>query len=341
MKKKLTLFIFIFLIIPAQIYSFDENQVAGNRDPHELFSQAEEAFKEGNFTDAIDFLMEVIEIDRDFVEAYYLLGKVHKERNNYSEAMKFFERAIDARQAIQKREQAISSIDEIPDPDSSLQSVLDKQREAENIINQAIRQIEKGRFFQAENLIKHAIELNPDIAEYYFRLSDVYLDTNQFEQANLNLRKGLTLDENNVGRFILLAELFAKEGQYREALKTIKDALNFNPGENRRLRPLLQNYSSKVDSEPDIMVIRRDGEEIILNAGLTDGIESGLEFRKHFTIYRDGREIKNPETGEILGVSDEEIIGEVLVTKVEDKLTYGRITRETNDRIRIGDYIKK
>ena len=80
-------------------------------------------------------------------------------------------------------------------------------------------------------------------------------------------------------------------------------------------------------------VIRFDGGNIMVDVGRTRGLKKGVKC----TIYREGKEIKHPVTGEVLG-KETQIIGEIQVTDPFDKYASGRIIRTlTGKTIRVGD----
>jgi len=80
-------------------------------------------------------------------------------------------------------------------------------------------------------------------------------------------------------------------------------------------------------------VIRIDGGNVMVDVGRTGGLKKGVKC----TIYREGKEIKHPVTGEILG-KETTIIGEIQITDPFDKYASGRVTRMEKDRlIKIGD----
>jgi hypothetical protein len=88
------------------------------------------------------------------------------------------------------------------------------------------------------------------------------------------------------------------------------------------------------------MIVRREGDEVIINGGFRNDFKKGMEFTTHLTVYRGGEPVKDIRTGEILGYTDEKVVGEILITRVDEKLTYAKITIENNGKIRIGDYVK-
>ncbi|CAN5593212.1 hypothetical protein BH11ARM2_BH11ARM2_04760 [soil metagenome] len=77
-----------------------------------------------------------------------------------------------------------------------------------------------------------------------------------------------------------------------------------------------------------------DGKEVTLNAGEDTGIRSGDEF----VLYKKGKEIKDPDTGEVLGVKTTRI-GRVRVSDVQKKFSTADVIE--GDGATLGDIIKE
>ena len=79
--------------------------------------------------------------------------------------------------------------------------------------------------------------------------------------------------------------------------------------------PLTALVDQLLDLFPKVAgeVIEVHGNTLTLDAGQKDGVQPGLEIE----IYREGREIKHPRTGELLGRS-EEPLGRVRITSVQE-----------------------
>ncbi len=84
--------------------------------------------------------------------------------------------------------------------------------------------------------------------------------------------------------------------------------------------------------EVDARVADVAGTSITINAGSSAGLVSGMKL----TVYRKGKEIKDPTTGEVLDVQTERI-GELLITSVREKIatgTYSGAPAKTGDVVR-------
>jgi hypothetical protein len=80
--------------------------------------------------------------------------------------------------------------------------------------------------------------------------------------------------------------------------------------------------------EGDVLEVQ--GNTVTLGAGRKDGIRPGLEMG----LFREGREIKHPKTGQILGRSEENL-GRVTVTQVQEQFSQGTIA--TGSDVKAGD----
>ena len=87
--------------------------------------------------------------------------------------------------------------------------------------------------------------------------------------------------------------------------------------------PLTALVDQLLDLFPKVAgeVIEVQGNTLTLDAGQKDGVHPGLELE----IYREGREIKHPRTGELLGRS-EEPLGRVRITSVQEAFSQATTT---------------
>src|SRR5881296_2131903 len=85
----------------------------------------------------------------------------------------------------------------------------------------------------------------------------------------------------------------------------------------------------KVDGE----VLEVQGTTVTLSLGQRDGLVAGVEL----TAYREGRELRHPKTGEILGRT-EEVLGRVAVRQVQEAYSTGAVVEGT--AIRPGDKVR-
>src|SRR2546430_10386350 len=80
-------------------------------------------------------------------------------------------------------------------------------------------------------------------------------------------------------------------------------------------------------------VLEVQGTTVTLSLGQRDGLVAGVEL----TAYREGRELRHPKTGEILGRT-EEVLGRVAVQQVQEAYATGAVVEGTD--IRPGDKVR-
>jgi TolB-like protein len=98
----------------------------------------------------------------------------------------------------------------------------------------------------------------------------------------------------------------------------------------------VENLAKKITEDLPLIqgfIIKIDGEDLILDAGRNGGLKKGMKCH----VYREGKEIKHPISGEILG-KETKILGEILVTEVFDKYSVSKVlNKELGAVISLGD----
>ena len=114
---------------------------------------------------------------------------------------------------------------------------------------------------------------------------------------------------------ILVLVLFLGEGLARAQVGPVPPSSPGTTAPGQGAGPLTAIVDQLLDRFPKVAgeVIEVRGNTVTLDAGQKDGVHPGLEVE----IYREGREIKHPRTGELLGRS-EEPLGRVRITSVQD-----------------------
>lgn len=96
----------------------------------------------------------------------------------------------------------------------------------------------------------------------------------------------------------------------------------------------LQGGAESRDLDLDARVADVTGSSLTINAGAAAGLQPG----QSFTVYRKGKEIKDPTTGEVLDVQTTPL-GQFTVVTVRDRITVG--TFSGNGQPTVGDLVRK
>ena len=98
----------------------------------------------------------------------------------------------------------------------------------------------------------------------------------------------------------------------------------------------VENLARKLTEDLPLIegfIIKIDGENLILDVGRNGGLKKGMKCH----VYREGKEIKHPISGEILG-KETKILGVILVKEVFDKYCVSKIlNKELGSVISLGD----
>ncbi len=94
-----------------------------------------------------------------------------------------------------------------------------------------------------------------------------------------------------------------------------------------KLEDLVVDMAGKIirDFPLEGYVVRRDERGVLIDLGQQAGVKKGMRF----VVFREGRIVKHPRTGEVLEVETIET-GEIEVTEVSRKTSSARIVRETD-----------
>ena len=117
-------------------------------------------------------------------------------------------------------------------------------REAPSLNDQAVAAAEAGRYPEAIELLKRAIELQPELAVAHYNLGRVYQALNQFANAADAFKEVLLLNPGFTDAHYHLGTVYNKTQHYPEAIKCFKLALQLKPDSADALSGLSFSYSA-------------------------------------------------------------------------------------------------
>jgi tetratricopeptide (TPR) repeat protein len=112
---------------------------------------------------------------------------------------------------------------EIPQPSPVLGSGEQRQK-----VSEALRQAEAFRqnreHEKGVDLLLDALQYGIDRAQIYYRLGNLYFDSNKIDHAEYAYRKAIELEPNHVNAHHNLSVVFRKQGKVSESVKFRKKA---------------------------------------------------------------------------------------------------------------------
>ncbi|MDK2896990.1 MAG: hypothetical protein PWP04_1110 [Candidatus Atribacteria bacterium] len=187
---------------------------------------------------ALESIQKVIELNPSFAEAYYLWGRIEYESGKTEEAQKLWDKAFELD----------PSLEEAAYFARVAQEAQIFGQEPYEAYRQGYQLFADGRLTEAEQYLKQAVQLNPQMKEAFYWLGRTLYSLGKLEEAEEAWRKVLELDpfhsqarrfldrtvqEKNYGRLAVNAfregyELY-QEARYLEAIPYFREAVNLSP----------------------------------------------------------------------------------------------------------------
>lgn len=247
----------------------------------ELFRLAEIDLAKGKNDAALQKLNQIIVIDPQFADAYFLKGLIYFKAQDYSSAIIPFDRVVEIRPSSEsyyyrgasryKLNNLNGAYDDIYEAIAGRRNLgIDGSDKiinalAADLLSQAVNERKKGNYSNAGQLLQKSALLNPDVAIVYFEKGLFELKKNEFRQAIENFNKALSISNSDETLFYRgLANIEANE--IKSAFNDLSKFINNQPSfiESREYNRILEKLVTALQSEA--MVLQRQGrvDEAIL-----------------------------------------------------------------------------
>jgi len=88
---------------------------------------------------------------------------------------------------------------------------------------------DEGKYKDAIESYKHAIEIKPDFAEAYYGLGGAYFKLEMYQEAIEAFKQAIKINPNLLAAHYGLGIAYFQSGMYREAIQANKQAIQINP----------------------------------------------------------------------------------------------------------------
>lgn len=120
------------------------------------------------------------------------------------------------------------------------QTVTTDSRQLNELINRITRLAKEGNFAQALEDVNQAIEISPENPKLYRIRAHLYLALKQYTHAIQDFNYIITTAPNDETLYIDRGMALLKSGNFRDAGKNAKQALQLNPNSNEAKDLLIQ-----------------------------------------------------------------------------------------------------
>ena len=122
---------------------------------------------------------------------------------------------------------------------------------------EAIRQQEMGNFAAAFDLLRHALDINPNAPEVYYEIAGYYIDMQNGKAACYYFEKAAELAPDNPAYLEKLGQFYISQANYEQALAAYERLYANNKTREDVLEILYQLYGSQNNYKKMIEVIER------------------------------------------------------------------------------------
>lgn len=122
---------------------------------------------------------------------------------------------------------------------------------------EAIRQQEMGNFAAAFDLLRHALDINPNAPEVYYEIAGYYIDMQNGKAARYYFEKAAELAPDNPAYLEKLGQFYISQANYEQALAAYERLYANNKTREDVLQILYQLYGSQNNYKKMIEMIER------------------------------------------------------------------------------------
>ena len=233
MKNTFNTFRIIYIFLPIiTLYGCGR----AKKDTELFFIQGNVAYKKGNYEEAIKFYSEAIEKTPKFADAYNNRGRVKLELDNLEGAIQDFEKAVEIDDKFYMAKfnlaEAYSNTDKLEESLILLKQISNQYKDSSfYYVTLSNVFIQKNNFAEANSNLAVALKLNPKNDKAYTNLGYIQYADKNYDAAKQNFEKAISLNEKQDFALNNLSLIFAQKENFAKALETVEKAIEINKNE--------------------------------------------------------------------------------------------------------------
>lgn len=190
-----------FYLLFIVLVLLSASQTMGQQSATMLQSEAERHIQAGRFSEAINLLSELIIKRPRMAEAYVMRGKCYEKRSQYKLAVEDLQKA-----------------NNLNPNNKDTKEYLDKLKELWN--NELVNKIDK---------LEKELSLNPNLADNYNQLAELYLDTGEKEKAVKSYKKYMDMVELSPKIALRYGDFLAENNMLKEGESSFEKYVTMFP----------------------------------------------------------------------------------------------------------------
>lgn len=218
-------------ILLVQISSYsDKKSIESNN----LYYKGFNAYYNGKYSEAVEFLSEYIKLNPDKAKGYYDRGSAYGKLGKFAEAISDFTLAIDIKpddaEAYLRRGvsygKSAKYTEAISDFTRSIKIIPDSSKP---YFNRGEVYYELGKYSEAVSDYTLAIKIKPDFAEAYNSRGYAYDNLGKYNEAISDFTKAIIINPKDTDSYSCRGSVYGKLRKYNDAISDFTHAININP----------------------------------------------------------------------------------------------------------------
>jgi len=327
--------------LTAPILAAERVGQSGNStiSPERYFTEAYQSYKDKDFEKAIDLFKMAIVDNPDNFMAYFYLSNIYLEKKMYEEA----ESLMNVASHLKTTSSEIESVMASSGGNINENEIIKYRQSARFNYKEALKLLSEGEWHEAIKLLQAAASLEPGNEQYNVKIGEIFYDMKNNAKAMSYFKKSLLINPGNVTALKKLARMYYDERDYDNSCEYYTELYKITS--DKKYLSLMHECSAnkKTGSKmQEYVVLKRRGGNVFVNMGYNAGLAIGDQINKRLLVYRARKssEIKDPRTTKVIGYERPVIVGELLVTRIENDMCEALVSSEQNGGITIGDEVR-
>jgi tetratricopeptide (TPR) repeat protein len=234
MKNTFNTFKYIYIYLPICIIILGCDRA--KKDTELFFIQGNVAYRKGNFDEAIKFYSEAIEKTPTFADAYNNRGRVKIELGNLPGGIQDFEKAVSIDDKFYMAKfnlaEAYSNTERLEESLKLLNQISNQYKDSSfYFVTLSNVYIQKNNFAEANSNLAVALRLNPKNDKGYTNLGYIQYSDKNYDAAKQNFEKAIIINPKQDFAINNLSLIYAQQEDYLKALETVEKAIEINKNE--------------------------------------------------------------------------------------------------------------
>lgn len=307
--------------------------------PDRYFTEAYQRYKEKDLDAAVELFKMAIVDNPDNFMAYFYLANIYLERRMFDEAESIMNVASHIKLNPSDAEKAFAESGAVM---NETELIRYKQSARFNY-KEALKLLAGGEWHEAVKLLQNAYNMEPDNETYVVKIGEVFSDMQNPGKARSYFKKALAINPDNQTALKKLAKMYHAGREFAEAGECYERLYKLS-GDKKYLSLMSEcsDQQKSGDREEISVVLKRRGGSVFVDMGYNQGLKMGDTITKRLLVYRSRKnsEIKDPRSAKVLGYERPVIVGELLVTRIENDMCETLVSSEINGGIMIGDEVR-